>query len=143
MKSVKTIAYLFIAAITFCSCVKDIDGDADQYVGVYKVSVAQNTRWGNATATLTDNGTITITKLSSNQIKITGFITTKGRVSGNTVYLESTTNSDAAGSITTVYDAGFYNAGVLTINATLTGHLIDGGISYPFSSRDKITAIKQ
>ena len=143
MKPIRTLTVLLTILLTFCSCIKDKEGDADQYVGVYKVSVVQNVTWGGSSGTLTDSGTITITKLSSNQIQIRGYFSTNGRVSGNTVYFESMSSSDEAGNINTVFDAGIYNGGTITVNVTRTGQLRNNGVLYPFTSIDRMTIIKQ
>ena len=143
MKPIRILTVLLTIILTFSSCIKDKEGDADQYVGIYKVSVVQNVTWGGSSSTLTDSGTITITKLSSNQIQVRGYFSTNGRVSGNTVYFESMSSSDEAGNINTVFDAGIYNGGIITVNATRTGQLRNNGVLYPFTSIDRMTIIKQ
>ena len=143
MKTLRTIIIIITVALSFCTCTKDADGDADMYVGVYSVSVVENVTWGGSSGTLTDNGTITITKLSSNQVKVTGYFSTTGRVSGSTINLEGMSTSDSSGSINTVFGTGIYNGGTITISSTRTGQLKSNGVMYPFTSRDQITAIKK
>ena len=143
MKNIWTILFMLSVVFSFCTCTKETDSDADMYVGVYSVSVVEYVTWGGSSGTLTDNGTITITKLSSNQVKVTGYFSTTGRVSGTTINLEGMTTSDAAGTINTVFGTGIYNGGTITLTSTRTGQLKNNGVMYPFTSRDQITAIKK
>lgn len=144
MKTLRTIAIFLSVVLSFSTCTKtSVEDDADKFVGVYSVSVVQNVTWGSNSGTLTDTGTIMITKISSDQVQVSGYFKTQGRVSGNTINLNSMTNSDSSGSITTVFATGIYNGGVITITSTRSGRLGSNGVLYPYSSTDRLTAIKQ
>lgn len=144
MKTLRTIAILLTVVLSFSTCTKTtIEDDADKFVGVYSVSVVQNVTWGSSSGTLTDSGTIMITKISSNQVQVSGYFNTQGRVSGNNIYLNSTTESDSSGSITTVFGIGIYNGGVITLTGTSSGWLGSNGVQYTYSSTGRFTAIKQ
>lgn len=116
---------------------------ADDYVGIYNVSVVENVTWGNSSGTLTDSGVLSITKVSGSRVKLSGFISTYGEVTGSSIYLESSTASDASGTITTVFGTGILSGNVLSLSATSTGQLKSNGVFYPFTSFDRFTCIKQ
>lgn len=123
------------------SCTKE--NNADAFVGIYNVSVVENVTWGNSSGTLTDSGVLSITKVSGSRVKLSGFISTYGEVTGSSIYLESSTASDASGTITTVFGTGILSGNVLSLSATSTGQLKSNGVFYPFTSFDRFTCIKQ
>lgn len=123
------------------SCTKE--DYADDYVGIYNVGLVQNVTWGNSSGTVTDSGVMRITKESRNRVKLEGFISTEGVVTGNSIQLESTTLTDSYGTITTVYGPGLLTGDMLTLSATSTGRLKNNGVFYPFSSFDRFTCVKQ
>lgn len=123
------------------SCTKE--NNADAFVGIYNVSVVENVTWGNSSGTLTDSGVLSITKVSGSRVKLSGFISTYGEVTGSSIYLESSTASDASGTITTVFGTGILSGNVLSLSATSTGQLKNNGVFYPFSSFDRFTCVKQ
>ena len=57
-----------LLAFMFSSCSKDentsTDNCADRFVGTYAVSVIEQVVWGNDSGTLTDTGTLIISKIS-------------------------------------------------------------------------------
>lgn len=130
-----------LLVVMFASCSKN-DG-ADAFVGRYSVSTVENVTWGGSSGTLTDNGTLTITKVSSNQVQTTGYFNTFGKVVGSKLYLESTTNSDSSGTLTIVYGTGVLDGDVLTLTSTMSGKLASNGILYPFYATAQHTCIKQ
>lgn len=136
-------------AIVFCtllivlatSCSKE--GGADAFVGTYSVSTVEHVTWGGSSGSLTDTGVLTITKISSNRIRTSGYFSTEGEVSGNTVYFESMSASDSSGHTTTVFEKGTLNGNVLTFTCTSSGQLASGGVLYPYYSTAQMTCIRQ
>ena len=104
---------LFVVFAT--SCTKD--GNAEAFVGTYKVS--------------------------SNRVRTSGYFSTEGEVVGNSVYFESMYAQDAAGYTTTVFGTGNLNGNVLTFTCNMSGQLASNGIMYPFYSTAQMTCIKQ
>ena len=130
---------LFIAVLS--SCTKT--NNAEAFAGRYSVSTVENVTWGGSSGTLTDNGTLTITKVSPNRVQTSGYFNTFGEVVGNNLYLESKTTTDSSGTLTIVFGTGTLNGNVLTLTSTMTGRLADHGIMYPFNSTAQHTCIKQ
>lgn len=142
MKRIIMLFAMALVAMFVCnSCTKE--DYADAYVGIYNVGLVQNVTWGNSSGTVTDSGVMRITKESRNRVKLEGFISTEGVVTGNSIQLESTTLTDSYGTITTVYGPGLLTGDMLTLSATSTGRLKNNGVFYPFSSFDRFTCVKQ
>ena len=78
ISSNKTLSLLIaIGALSLSSCSKDentsTDNCADRFVGTYAVSVIEQVVWGNDSGTLTDTGTLIISKISDEQVQAKGF----------------------------------------------------------------------
>lgn len=135
---------LSLAGLLFISCSKDsIKDDADAFVGTYSVSTIEQVVWGSASATLTDTGTITITKISSNRIQTNGFFSTQGEVVGKTVYFEAMHSSDSAGYLDDVFGPATLSGNVITVTGNTTGQLKDNGKLYPYRRTSQITMIRK
>lgn len=130
---------LLLMVLTSCSKTDD----ADAFVGRYSVSTVENVIWGGSSGTVTDNGTLTITKISSSQVQTSGYFNTVGEVVGSNLYLESRTTSDSSGTLTIVFGTGVLNGNVLTLSSTMSGRLANNGVLYPFNSTAQHTCIKQ
>lgn len=130
---------LLLMVSTSCSK-KD---DADAFVGSYSVSTVENVTWGGSSGTVTDNGTLTITKVSSNRVQTSGYFNTFGEVVGSSLYLESKTSTDSSGTLTIVFGTGILNGNVLSLTSTMSGRLASNGVLYPFYSTAQHTCIKQ
>ena len=115
---------------------------ADAFVGEYNVSVVENVVWGGDSGTINDNGVIYIYKVSSDRIRVRGYIATEGSVVGNSVYFEGTNSSDSSGYITTSFGVGNLNGNVLTFTANQTGQLAYNGVMFPYRGTASFTAIK-
>jgi hypothetical protein len=141
----KIIPLILIAAGLFCSCSGKLDkeDDADAFVGTWNVSVVEHVVWGAASGTLTDTGTIIITKISSNRVQAGGYFRTQGEVVGNVVYFEAMHSSDAAGYIDSVFGPATLNGNVITVTGNSTGQLKDNGIAYPYRRTAEITMIRK
>ena len=122
------------------SCSKTYNADA--FVGRYSVSTVENATWGSWSGTLTDNGTMTITAISSNKIQTSGYFNTTGRVVGTKLYLESKTTTDSSGTLTIDFGTGVLDGDVLSLTSTMSGQLRDHGVLYPFYSTARHTCIK-
>ena len=132
---------LSICVVLNTACTKE--DDADAFVGTYSVSTIENATWGGFSTTLTDNGTLRITKVSDNRVHVSGYFNTYGSAVGNCLYLESYTTSDSSGSLTIVFGTASLNGTVITLSSTTSGSLKYQGISYPFHATSRHTCIKQ
>ena len=126
-----------------CSEEKVNQDAADAFVGEYSVSVIEYVTWGASSGTLNNNATIVITKISANSVQISGYINTRGEISGNSIYMEGGRDSDGAGFLTTSYGVGELCDKILTFTAYQTGQLASNGILYPYRNTSYFTAIKQ
>jgi len=130
---------LFVAFATSCSK-KD---NAEDFVGRYNVSTIENVTWGNDSGSVTDAGVLTITKISKNRVKTSGYFSTEGEINGNNVYFESMSASDSYGHTTTVFGTGTLNGNVLIFTCTTSGQLAYQGVMYPYYSNAQMTCIRQ
>lgn len=110
----------------------------EDLVGTYSVELEQSIVWGGDSGTAYDSGTITITKTSGNRVKLRGFISTTGELINGKLYLDSNTNTDSYGYITTTYNSVIFGGGIITISARSSGQLATTpyGTKYSFSSLD-------
>ena len=106
--------------------------------GTYSVKLEQSIVWGGDSGTAYDSGTITITKTSGNRVKLRGFISTTGELINGKLYLDSNTNTDSYGYLTTTYNSVIFGGGIITIWARTSGQLATApyGTRYSFSSID-------
>ena len=141
MKHIFRIMVLSLCVAMNTACSKE--DDADAFVGTYSVSTIENATWGGWSGTLTDNGSLLITKVSNNRVRTSGYFNTFGSVVGNCLYLESYTSSDSSGSLTIVFGTGILNGTVITLSSSTSGSLKYQGVSYPFHSTSSHTCIKQ
>ena len=119
------------------------EDDADAFVGTWNLSMVESVVWGAASGTLTDTGTLFISKLSANRVQTNGFFKTQGEVVGNTVYFEATHTSDTEGYLDTVFGPATLNGNVITLTSNQTGKLRSNGVLYPTRSSAQITLIRQ
>ena len=110
----------------------------EDLVGTYSVELEQNIVWGGSSGTTYDSGTITITKISDNRVQLRGFISTTGEFINGKLHLDSETNTDSYGYLTTTYNNVIFGGGILTIRANTYGQLATTpyGTRYTFSSID-------
>ena len=108
----------------------------DDLVGTYSVTVEENVFWGGDSGTIHDKGTITITKLDKNRVQLRGLISTKGELIGGKLYLDSETNTDSYGYLSTTYNSVIFGGGIITIWSETSGRLstTPNGTLYPYSS---------
>lgn len=133
-----------LLTLFFTSCSKEsLSDDADAFVGTYSVSVVEYVVWGAASATLTDTGTLMITKISSNRVQTSGYFRTQGEVVGKTVYFEAMHSSDSEGYLEDVFGPATLSGNVITVTGKTTGQLKDNGKLYPYRRTSEITMIRQ
>ena len=137
----KKFLQFFIAAIVCCgvlaSCEKESGvGSMEDLLGTYSVTVEEDVVWGGDSGPIRDKGTITITQIDKNRVQLRGLISTKGKLVNGKLYLDSESNSDSYGYITTTYYSAQFGAGILTIWSKASGKLATtpNGTLYPFSS---------
>ena len=127
--------------LTISSCSKEgdafTDNRADKVLGTYSISVIEHVVWGNDSGTLTDTGTLTISKISETQVKARGFFNCVGEIANDAIYFKSIRPSDSAGYMTTSFGPATLSGNVLTMTATSTGQLGQNGKFYPFRSTQK------
>ena len=121
------------------ACTKIEDDEVDAFVGTYTISTIENVTWGGSSGMITDSGILRISKLSANRVKVSGYFNTYGNVIGSSIYLDSYTSSDYAGTSTIVFGVGFLNGNVLTLTSTMNG-ILEG---YSFFATASHTCIKQ
>ncbi len=134
---------LIAVILSACTTSFDKEDDADSFVGTYNVSVVEHVVWGNDSGTLTNTGTLMITKLSASRVQTSGFFRTQGEVTGKSVYFEAIHSSGSDGYTDDVFGPGFLNGNVLTVTGNSTGQLKYNGTLYPYRRTAEITAIKQ
>ncbi len=124
--------------LTISSCSKEgdafTDNRADKVLGTYSISVIEHVVWGNDSGTLTDTGTLTISKISETQVEARGFFNCVGEIANDAIYFKSIRVSDSAGYMTTPFGPATLSGNVLTMTATSTGQLGQNGKFYPFHS---------
>lgn len=87
---------------------------------------------------------LSITKLSSDRVRATGYINSDGSVVGSSIYFEPAYGSDSYGYMTTTYSPATLSGDVLTVTATSSGQLATTayGKLYPFRGTEQITGFK-
>ena len=136
-----TIALCILLLAFATSCTKE--DNAEAFVGTYNVSTVEHVTWGNDSGSLTDTGVLTITKVSNNRVRTSGYFTTEGEISGKIVYFESMSSSDSYGHTTTVFGTGTLNGNVLSFTCTSSGQIAYQGVMYPYYSTAQMTCIRQ
>ena len=119
----KKLVYIFlffgIITISITSC-KD---DTEQFVGAYTVTEDIIETIGSKTNSYTMNGTMSISKVSRNKVKVSGWIDTEAETYNNTITFRSNKWDDDE------YDVVFsYGLGVLDGNTLTFGVLASGKV---------------
>ncbi|MBQ6869915.1 MAG: hypothetical protein IJO17_05565 [Alistipes sp.] len=136
----KLLQFFIIAVISCCvstSCEKAGGiGSMEDLVGTYSVTVEENVVWGGYSETIHDKGIITIIRLDKNRVQLNGLISTQGELIDGKLYLNSKTDIDTYGYLTTNYNSVIFGAGILTIWSKTSGQLstTPNGTRYPFSN---------
>ena len=137
----KNFFQIFIVATLCCSifasCEKDSNiGSMADLLGTYSVTVEDYVIWGADDGTIHDKGTITITQIDEDRVQLRGLISTKGELIDGNLYLDTETNIDSYGSLSTIYKSVLFGGGILTIWSETAGQLVStpNGPLYPYSS---------
>ena len=133
-----------VVVFTVFSCSKiGIEDPADTFVGEYNFIDKYTAVWGNDSRTINSGGTFWLTKISKDQVKMTGAWTTIGTVVENTISFGQDMSSDADGFITYTFGVGTLIDDILTFKYSGTGSLkYTDGRSYPCSLSGTVTARK-
>ena len=117
---------------------------ADVFVGRYNYTDNYFVTWGSDSGSLSNDGAFRLTKLSKNQVKMTGAWTSIGEVIGNTVSFSNDMQSDASGYITYSFGVGTLTGKTLTFNYSGSGNLkySANGIAYPWTCSGRVVATK-
>lgn len=134
------IALLSVLALTSCAGILDTD-PVDAFVGRYTFTDTYFVTWGGDSRSLGGEGAFQLTKLSSDQVKMTGAWTTIGTVVGNTVSFADDMQSSTDGYITYKFGVGTISGKTLQFNYSGTGSLkYTNGIAYPYTVSGKVVA---
>lgn len=142
----KGLIYVFVL-LACLSCVKavPVPDPADYFVGNYTFMDNYFIRWGADSRNLTSNGSFTLTKISANQVQMTGAWNTLGTIVGKTVSFGFCPQSDASGHIDYTFGSGSLNGDYKKLTFTYTGYgsaLYTNGISYPMEVSGRVSATK-
>ena len=132
-------------ALSLVSCSGGFEGDpADEFVGIYNVTVYAKVKWGGDEGSFIDHGTLYMTKVSSNKVRISGFFSTYGTIaSGSWIYFDDAHTSDSEGYINEQYNIAQLKNNVLQFTSLGTGELRYNGVLYPWKRLSEYTAVKQ
>ena len=132
--------------IAFVSCSKESfykPEDADAFVGTYSYTSMESVVWGYDSGTFKENGILTITKISSNKVKVVGkFIYDEADVVTSTIYLPDDYFSDNAGYYKRTFSHGKLTGNQLTFIMYRDGELASNGRLYPYHSTTSFIATK-
>lgn len=118
---------------------------ADAFVGLYTYTDNYFVKWGGDSGYLSNEGRFALTKLSANQVQMSGAWKSLGTVVGNTVTFSDDMQSDSAGYITYKFGVATLNGNTLTFNYSGSGSLkySANGVAYPWECSGKVVATKQ
>ena len=140
MKRILHILLFLLLAIS-CTGLDPTPDPADAFVGRYTYTTNYFVTWGADSGSLSDNGAFTLTKLSKDQVKMTGAWTSIGEVVGDTVSFSEDMQSDAAGYITYKFGVGTLTGKTLIFNYSGSGSLkYTNGVAYPWTCSGRVVA---
>lgn len=139
----KRLCALIISFMLLFSCSKESkEENADKFVGTYSISATEYVTWGSASGTLSNTGTLYISKKTESSVSTNGFFSTNGSITESTIYFEGFNTSDATGYITYTFSPATLNGNVMFFTVYASGRLADNGVSYPYRMTSNVTAIK-
>ena len=140
----KNILLLLVFLSTLCSCNKySLYDPADIFVGTYTFTDNYYVKWGNDSKTITSSGSFKLTKISSNQVQMTGAWNTTGTISGNEIFFQSCIDGDTNGYITYIFGTGTLYKTQLNFTYSGSGSLkYNNGITYPLNINGNIISTK-
>ena len=114
---------------------------ADAFVGRYSYVDDYFVVWGNDSRALKGEGFFTLSKLSKDQVKMTGAWTSIGKIVGNTISFSEDMQSDNSGYITYKFGVGTLSGKVLSFRFSGTGSLkYSNGVAYPWDCSGQVVA---
>lgn len=133
-----------ISPIILFSCTKTIIEDpADKFVGSYTYNETYYATWGSTSSSFSDNGGFTITKLSSDRVKISNPWNTSATVLDNQLSIDPVTQGDQSGYVNYTFTSAYLNGDMLTISYQGMGSLkYSDGHDYPYMCQGSISARK-
>lgn len=140
----KKLLFAIGAALLLVSCGDSLTQDpdpADAFVGRYTYTDNYFVTWGSDSRSLSTDGAFMLTKLSKNQVKMSGAWTSIGEVVGNTVTFADDMQSDDSGYITYKFGVGTLTGGTLNFNYSGSGSLkYTNGVAYPWTCSGRVVA---
>jgi|LSQX01.2.fsa_nt_gb hypothetical protein len=139
----RLVIYLLpIMMVISCTGLTPEPDPADAFVGRYTYTDNYFVTWGGDSGSLSNNGAFQLTKLSKNQVKMTGAWTSIGEVVGNTVTFSNDMQSDSAGYITYSFGVGTLTGNTLIFNYSGSGSLkySANGVAYPWTCSGRVVA---
>lgn len=116
---------------------------ADAFVGNYSYTDSYYVRWGGDSKSSSLNGTFTLTKISANQVQMSGAWSTIGNVIGNTVSFGTCPQTDSQGYVNYTFGSGSLTGNTLTFSYVGYGSIrFTNGVSYPWESSGNVIAKK-
>lgn len=131
--------------LALVSCVgQDNEDPADRFVGTYFYDDVYYVTWGNDSGSLSDSGTLIITKMSPNTVKISNPWNTTATVMANRLNMAPVTQSDNSGYINYTFRSATIAGNLLSISYEGVGSLkYTNGKSYPYSCHGDVSARKK
>ena len=140
----KFILFCIIALFSVACGKLSPDADpADAFVGNYSYTDYYYVRWGGDNKSSSLNGTFTLTKISANQVQMSGAWSTIGNVVGNTVSFGTCPQTDSQGYVNYTFGSGNLVGNTLTFSYSGYGsRQFTNGVSYPWETSGNVTARK-
>lgn len=139
----KVLFYIF--ALLLClSCGKHTpDPDpADYFVGNYTFTDNYYLRWGGDSRALANEGYFTLSKVSANQVEMTGAWNTLGTVTGNIISFSSCPQSDASGYLNFTFGVASLYGEQLSFTYSAMGSVQYKGVPFPMEVSGNVVARK-
>lgn len=132
-----------LLALLMTSCGGFDEDPADEYVGIYKVTVYSKVKWGGDEGAFVDHGTLYVTKVTTNKVKISGFFATNATISSHWISFEDAHTSDSDGYFDEQFTPAYLENNVMQFTSLATGKLKYNGTLYPWKCLSEYTAVKQ
>lgn len=138
------IAFLMAAVAVVASCTKEVKVDpADQFVGDYQFVENYYVHWGSASYSSTLESKFRISKVSANEVQMTGAWNTIGTVHGDAVSFGVCPQSDSEGYVNYTFGTANLVGNQLFFTYVGTGSVrYNNGVSYPWESSGNVIATK-
>ena len=143
-KIVLYVIFAFAILWLMASCVGQNNEDpADRFIGTYSYYDTYFVTWGSASGSFSDSGTLNISKVSPNTVKISNPWNTTATVMANQLSLDPVTQGDNTGYINYTFTSASIAGNMLSISYQGVGSLKHtDGRNYQYSCQGNITARK-